>query len=215
MITSLGQSYCLFGGQRWWQWDGLCGQLWKGFPLRGEGWHNWTKHIVSFKNGHSQTTYIPSHRPSEFPKAEGQFSGVLFLSASVVLSLYSSPSLCSLSFSLISCEMRPFYGMCGLIITDNHSLLFLPLFLFPSGSAVDSRAEGVDALQRPQTACQWGLALQQGPVLAVNYHDVQFECVLYNIKPVIHLANLWRLLTSLYNNSTVRGTKLQKEREVL
>lgn len=67
--------------------------------------------------------------------------------------------------------------MCGLIITDNHSLFPFPFFLFLSGSAVDSGTEGVDALQRPKTACQRGLALQQGCVRVCALHEIEI-CVL-------------------------------------
>ncbi len=66
--------------------------------------------------------------------------------------------------------MRPFSGMRDLIIADNHSLFPLPLFLFLSGSAVDSGTKSVDALQRPETACQRGLALQQGCVCVFVGH---------------------------------------------
>lgn len=155
------------GGRRRWQWDGMCGKLWKGFPLRGEGWHNWTKHIVSLKMD-THTLHIHHLSPSQFPKAEGcnslvsSFFQPQFYSP---FSLSPSPSPSRpFSFSLISCEMRPFSGMCGLIIADNHSLFPLPLFLFLSGCTVDSGTKSVDALQWPETTCQWGLALQQGCV---------------------------------------------------
>lgn len=114
----------------------------------------------------THTLHIHHLSPSQFPKAEGCNSLVSSVFQPQFYSLFLSvpPSLLSLSFYLISCEMRPFSGMCGLIIAENHPLSPLPLFLFLSGSAVDSGTESVNALQRPKTACKRGLALQQGCV---------------------------------------------------
>lgn len=82
----------------------------------------------------THTLHIHPLSPSQFPKAEGCNSLVfsLFLSASVIVSLlFCVPLfLLSLSFFLISCEMSPFSDMCGLIITDNHSLFSPSLSLF-------------------------------------------------------------------------------------
>lgn len=81
---------------------------------------------------HPHTTYHLS--PSQFPKAEGCNSLLFsFFSASTQLSL--SFFLCPLliHYSLISCEMRPFSGISGLIIVDNHSLFPSPSLFFFQG----------------------------------------------------------------------------------
>lgn len=124
----------------------------KRFPLKGGGMTQLNKIHPVLKRGHPHTTHHLS--PSQFPKAEGcnslvsSFFQPLFNSLSVPLPLPLIPH------SLISCVMRPFSGICGLIIADNHSsFLSLPLFLFLSGSAVDSGAKSVNALQRPKTTC--------------------------------------------------------------
>ncbi len=57
IITSLGWSYCLFGGRRWSQWDGMCGKL---FPLKGGGMTQLNKTHCVLKNGHPHTTHTPS-----------------------------------------------------------------------------------------------------------------------------------------------------------
>lgn len=106
-----------------WEGGGGVGKLWKGFPLRGEGWHNWTNYIVC-KNGHPHTTH--HHSPSQFPKAEGCNSLVSSFFQPLLNSLSVSP-LPLIPHSLISCEMNPFSGICGLNIADNHSLFPLPL----------------------------------------------------------------------------------------
>lgn len=59
VFTSVGRSHSNLGEWKWRQWDGMCGKLWKGFPLRGEGWHDWTKHTVSLKTRAPTTHYTP------------------------------------------------------------------------------------------------------------------------------------------------------------
>lgn len=55
---------------------------------------------------------------------------ILSCPLSVSVLFFLSLSLSSLSFFLISCEMSPFSSMCGLIITDNHSLFPRSLSFF-------------------------------------------------------------------------------------
>ena len=121
------------------------------FPLKGGGITQLNKTHCVLNNGHPQNYTAHHFSPSEFSKAEG-----------AMLSFFQLQLYCfSLSFSSFSpFILSPlFCDMCGLIITDSHSLFFLLLFPFSSGNAADSRTESVDALQQPQTTCQWGLAL--------------------------------------------------------
>lgn len=141
ILPSFRMRYCLFllwvkGCQ--WRW--MCGTL-KRFPLNGGGMTPLTKRQRVL--GYPHTTYHLS--PSQFPKAEGCNS----LQSSFFQLLLSSLSFCVplSSLTLISCEMRPFSGISGLIIIDNHSLFPSPLSLFLSGSASDSGPESFDALQ--------------------------------------------------------------------
>lgn len=125
----------------------------KRFPLKGGGMTQLNKIHCVLKNGQPNTTHHLT--PSQFPEAEGCTSLVSsFFQPQFSLSVPFSLSPSHPFYSLISCEMRPFSGMCDLIIADNHSLFPLPLSPFLSGSAVDSGTKSVDALQRPKTACQ-------------------------------------------------------------
>lgn len=83
--------------------------------------------------GHPHTTYHLS--PSQFPKAEGCNSLLFSFFQLLLSSLSLSLSLCPLLIphSLISCEMRPFSGISGLIIVDNHSLFPSPSLFFFQG----------------------------------------------------------------------------------
>lgn len=106
-----------------WQWDGMCGKLWKGFPLRGEGWHQWTKIFLALKKWTCTNDNHPSFQKLKVAILWRPFFQPLFISLSLpIITQY-----------LISCEMKPFSGTCGLIVGDNHSLFLLPLFLFFQG----------------------------------------------------------------------------------
>lgn len=98
IITSLGWSYCLSGGWRRWQRDGMCGKLWKGFPLRGEGWHNWAKYIVSLKMD-THTLHTTSVRPNFLKLKVAILRCPPSFSLSSTLFLSVPLSLSSLSFS--------------------------------------------------------------------------------------------------------------------
>lgn len=147
----LKQTHCFFEGMKGTDICLGCVENFDGFPLRGEGWCKWTKNGRPLKQQHTHTISV---RPN-FPKAEG-FN-------SLVLSFFPSPAVLSLSLSLSFSLISPVTFVIQLsLIVILCSFFFFPLPLVPSGNAVDSGTQSVDALQQPQTACQWGLALQQG-----------------------------------------------------
>lgn len=82
-------------------WDGNVWQTEKRFPLRGEGWHNWTEHTVSLKMD-THTLHIHHLSPSQFPKAEGCNS---------LVSSFFQPQF----FSLSLCPSRPFHSLSSLV----------------------------------------------------------------------------------------------------